>query len=84
MRRTTSQTNLSESRWLLPFLCLAIRNRARREIRVYQKLLKMVPSLHQRLLDSSDEEVLAVAAMVRSPLLLGTDDLWTGTDTEGC
>ncbi|KAH6893897.1 hypothetical protein BKA70DRAFT_1118179 [Coprinopsis sp. MPI-PUGE-AT-0042] len=39
---------------------------ARREVRVYQKLLKMVPSLHERLVEASEEEVMAVSAMVRS------------------
>ncbi|KAH6897814.1 hypothetical protein BKA70DRAFT_1116106 [Coprinopsis sp. MPI-PUGE-AT-0042] len=43
-----------------PFLA-----RARREARVYQKLLRMVPSLHQRLLDASEEEVIAIAAMIQ-------------------
>ncbi|KAH6866101.1 hypothetical protein BKA70DRAFT_1244216, partial [Coprinopsis sp. MPI-PUGE-AT-0042] len=36
---------------------------ARREVRVYQKLLKMVPSLHERLVEASEEEVMAVSAM---------------------
>ncbi|KAH6908042.1 hypothetical protein BKA70DRAFT_1104179 [Coprinopsis sp. MPI-PUGE-AT-0042] len=39
---------------------------ARREVRVYQKLLKMVPSLHERLVEASEEEIMAVSAMVRS------------------
>ncbi|KAH6888289.1 hypothetical protein BKA70DRAFT_1121574 [Coprinopsis sp. MPI-PUGE-AT-0042] len=38
---------------------------ARREIRVYQKLLNMVPSLHQRLVDASEEEVMAMSAMIQ-------------------
>ncbi|KAH6876507.1 hypothetical protein BKA70DRAFT_1370095 [Coprinopsis sp. MPI-PUGE-AT-0042] len=38
---------------------------ARREIRVYQKLLKVTPSLHQRLMDASEEEVIAIAAMIQ-------------------
>ncbi|KAH6874091.1 hypothetical protein BKA70DRAFT_1378942 [Coprinopsis sp. MPI-PUGE-AT-0042] len=38
---------------------------ARREVRVYQKLLRMIPSLHQRLLDASEEEVIAIAAMIQ-------------------
>ncbi|KAH6888935.1 hypothetical protein BKA70DRAFT_1121308, partial [Coprinopsis sp. MPI-PUGE-AT-0042] len=38
---------------------------ARREVQVYQKLLKMIPSLHQRLLDSSEEEVVAIASMIQ-------------------
>ncbi|KAH6887773.1 hypothetical protein BKA70DRAFT_1122102, partial [Coprinopsis sp. MPI-PUGE-AT-0042] len=39
--------------------------RARQEARVYQKLLKMIPSLNQRLLDASEEEVIAIAAMIQ-------------------
>ncbi|KAH6879665.1 hypothetical protein BKA70DRAFT_1378294 [Coprinopsis sp. MPI-PUGE-AT-0042] len=38
---------------------------ARREMRVYQNLLKMIPSLHQRILDASEEEVMAIAAMIQ-------------------
>ncbi|KAH6883712.1 hypothetical protein BKA70DRAFT_1446712 [Coprinopsis sp. MPI-PUGE-AT-0042] len=38
---------------------------ARREVRVYQKLLKMVPSLHERLVDASEEEVMAMSAMIQ-------------------
>ncbi|KAH6886091.1 hypothetical protein BKA70DRAFT_1123289, partial [Coprinopsis sp. MPI-PUGE-AT-0042] len=38
---------------------------ARREIRVYQKLLNMVPLLHQHLVDASEEEVMAMSAMIQ-------------------
>ncbi|KAH6916530.1 hypothetical protein BKA70DRAFT_1419434 [Coprinopsis sp. MPI-PUGE-AT-0042] len=39
---------------------------ARWEVRVYQKLLKMIPSLHQRLMDASEEEIQKGANSARS------------------
>lgn len=53
--------------WVLSDRCGADRNhdvRERREHRVFTKLLQMVPGLEERLMNSSEEEVVFVADMV--------------------
>ena len=49
-------------RWLHDFTCLLCR--CRREYRVFQKLLGMVPHLGDRLMDCSNEESMAMADLV--------------------
>jgi hypothetical protein len=41
-----------------------LRYRERRELRVFKKLLAMVPDLEKRLMTSSEEDVMAIASMV--------------------
>lgn len=44
---------------------LTLLHRERRELRVFKKLLAMIPDFEERLMSSSEEEVMAVASMVR-------------------
>jgi hypothetical protein len=48
---------------------LASRLRERREHKVFQQLLQMVPSLEERLLDGSDVNIRHIAELVRVFLL---------------
>ncbi|KAF6764200.1 hypothetical protein DFP72DRAFT_799972, partial [Ephemerocybe angulata] len=46
----------------------------RREIRVYKKLMNMVPGLEERLMSSSEEEVMAIANMIQKGAASGRSD----------
>ena len=41
-------------------------HRERRELRVFRKLLGMIPEFEDRLMSSSEEEIIAIASMVSS------------------
>lgn len=43
-----------------------IPSRGRRELRIYRQLLRLVPSLEERLMESSEEELMSLANMVRA------------------
>jgi hypothetical protein len=50
----------------LGWLILVIRER--RELRIFRMLLKLIPTLEERLMESSEEELMAIASMVRTLL----------------
>lgn len=54
--------------WVLSIPLLILFLSERRELKVFQKLLAMIPNFEERLMSSSEEDVMAIASMVNRRL----------------